>query len=98
MHLPNFNIIFASLQTCFSIISGMHFSQFQLLLISFTKSAKGNSCTFLFKKFKITQKSIAYPLAYLNCLITFVVSSKISSISLYGGSLQCYRYLKMHII
>lgn len=51
---------------------------------TFTKAANGNSCSFLFMKFNITQKSAAYPLAYLNCLTTFVVSSRISSITLYS--------------
>lgn len=57
-----------------------------------------NPVPFFFMKFNITQKNTAYPLAYLNCLITFVVSSRISSISPYGSCLQCCRDLKVHIM
>lgn len=74
------------------------FSFLRSISATFTKAANGNSCSFLFMKFNITRKSTAYPLAYLNCLITFVVSSRISSISPYGSSLQCCRDLKMHIM
>lgn len=64
---------------------------------TFTKAVNDNS-SLLFMKFNTKQKSTAYLLTYLNCLIKFVVSSRISSNSSHGGSLQCCRDLKMHFM
>lgn len=64
---------------------------------TFTKAVNDNS-SLLFMKFNTKQRSTAYLLTYLNCLIKFVVSSRISRISPYGSSLQCCRDLKLHFM
>lgn len=84
---------------CFVACTLCNFSCFSFLRnisAAFTKAANGSSDSFLLVKFNITQKNTAYPLAYLNCLITFVVSCRISSISPYGSSLQCSWDLKVY--